>query len=101
MDIVHRPAKDHVNADGPSRIPDPLMQCNYYSYGYGVQDLPSGGCKHGIRDNEQWNRFHNGLDDAVPLAVRHISHEGSDIEPYDGVTWVEKYKAHYRKKILL
>ena len=29
MEIVHRPGKDHVNVDGLSRIPDPLMQCNY------------------------------------------------------------------------
>ena len=26
MGIVHRPGKDHVNADGLSRIPDPLVQ---------------------------------------------------------------------------
>ena len=43
MEIVHRPGKDHVNADGLSRIPDPLVQCNYYSYGCDVQDLPCGG----------------------------------------------------------
>ena len=28
MEIVHRPGMDHVNADGLSRIPDPLVQCN-------------------------------------------------------------------------
>ena len=33
MEIVHRPGMDHVNAYGLSRIPDPLVQCNYYSYG--------------------------------------------------------------------
>ena len=33
MEIVHRPGKDHVNADGLSRIPDPLVHCNYSSYG--------------------------------------------------------------------
>ena len=43
MEIVHRPGKDHVNSDGLSRIPDLLMQCNYYSYGCDVQDLPCGG----------------------------------------------------------
>ena len=43
MEIVHRPGKDHVNADGLSIIPDPLVQCNYYSYGCDVQDLPCGG----------------------------------------------------------
>ena len=30
MEIVHRPGKVYVNADGLSRIPDPLVQCNYY-----------------------------------------------------------------------
>ena len=53
MEIVHRPGKDHVNADGLSRIPDPLVQCNYYSYCYDVQDLPCGGCKYYVPANEQ------------------------------------------------
>ena len=39
MEIMHRPDKDHVNHDGLSRIPDPLVQCNYYSNGCDVQDL--------------------------------------------------------------
>ena len=38
MEIVHRPGKGHVNADGLSRIPDSLVQCNYYSYGCDVKD---------------------------------------------------------------
>ena len=42
MEIVHRHDKDHVNADRLSRIPDPLVQGNYYSYGCDVQDLPCG-----------------------------------------------------------
>ena len=66
MEIVHRPGKDHVNADGLSRIPDRLVQCNYYSYGCDVQDLPC------VRANEQWDMFHHEVDDIVPLAVRHI-----------------------------
>ena len=39
LEIVHRPGKDHVNADGLSRIQDPLVQCDYYSYGCDVQEL--------------------------------------------------------------
>ena len=78
MEIVHRPGKDHVNADGLSRIPDPLLQCNYYSYGCDVQDLTCGGCKYCVRANEQWDRFHEEVDDIVPLAVRHISQDKSD-----------------------
>ena len=36
MEIVHQHGKDHVNADGLSRIPDQLEQYNYYSYGCDV-----------------------------------------------------------------
>ena len=45
MQIVHMPGKKHVNADGLSRIPDPLTLCNCYSAGSNVEDLPCGGCK--------------------------------------------------------
>ena len=51
---VHRPGKDHVNDDGLSRMPDPQVQCNYYSYGCAVQDLPCGGCKYCVRANKQF-----------------------------------------------
>ena len=75
MEIVHRPSKDHVNFDGLSRIPDP--RCNNYYYGCDVQDLPCGGCKYCER--ARWI-------DVVPHAVRHISHDKSDIEPQEDVT---------------
>ena len=81
MEIVHRPGQDNENADGLSRIPDPLVQCNYYSYGCDVQDLPCGGCKYCVRANELWDRFHNEVNDIVPLAVRQISHDESDMLP--------------------
>ena len=89
--IVHRPGKGHVNADGLSRIPHPLVQCNYCSYGCDVQYLPCCGCKYCVRANEQWDRFHDEVDDIVPLAVRHISQDESDTEPHEDATWVEKY----------
>ena len=101
MEIVHRPGKDHVNADGLSRIPDPLVQCNYYSYGCDVQDLPCGGCKYCVRANEQWDRFHEDVDDIVPLAVRHIAQDESDTEPHEDVTWVEKYTTQDLRKMQL
>ena len=58
VEIVHRPGKDHVNADGLSRIPDLLVQCNYYSYGCDVQDLSCGGCLYCAQANKQWDRLH-------------------------------------------
>ena len=82
MDTVHIPGKDHVNADGMSRISDPLVHCNYYSYVCDVQELSCGGCKYRVRAIEQWDMFHDEVDDIVPLAVLHISHDGSDIEPH-------------------
>ena len=99
MEIVHRPGKDHVNADGLSKIPDPLMQCNYYSYDCGVQDLQCGDCKYCVRVNEQWDMFHDEVDDIVPLAVRHISQYESDTEPHEDVTWVEKYTTQDLRKM--
>ena len=101
MEIVHRPGKDHVNADGLPRIPDPLVNCNYDSYGCDVQNLPCSGCKYCVRANEQWDRFHDEVDSIVPLDVRHISHDGSDIEPHKDVTWMERYKAHDLRKMQL
>ena len=61
MEIVHQSGKDHVNADGLSRIPDPLVQCNYYSFDCDVEDLPCGDCKYVVLANEQWDRFHNEM----------------------------------------
>ena len=37
--------------------------------------------------------FHDEVDDIIRLAVRQISHDESDIEPHEDVTWVEKYTA--------
>ena len=66
MEIVHRPSKDHGNADGMLRIPDPLVQCNYYSYDCDVQDLPCSGCKYCVRASEQWGMFHDDGYDIGP-----------------------------------
>ena len=85
----------------PSIIPDPLVQCNFYSYGCDVQDLPCGGCKYCARANEHWDRFHDEVDDIVSLDVRQISHDQSDIEPYEDITWVEKYTAQDLRKMQL
>ena len=40
-----------------------------------------------------YRRMNNEVDDIVSLAVRQISHDESDIEPHEDVTWVENYTA--------
>ena len=98
---MHRSGKTHVIADGLSRIPDPLVQCNYYSYACDVQDLPCDDCNYCTRANEQWDMFHYEVDDVVLLTVRHISHDESDIEAQEDVTWIEKYRADDLRKMQL
>ena len=39
------------------------------------------------RMNNGIGRFHGEADDIVPLAVRQISHDESDIDPHEDVTW--------------
>ena len=41
------------------------------------------------------------MDDIVPLAVRQISHDESDIEPHEDVIWVDKYTAQDLKNMQL
>ena len=45
--------------------------------------------------------LHSEVDDLVPLAYRQISHDESDIEPHENVTWVEKYTAQDLRKMQL
>ena len=90
MQIVHRAGKNHVNADGLSRIPDPLTLCNCYSAGSNVEDLLCGGCKYCVRAHSNLEGFYNDVDDMVPLAIRHVSHDATDNVPKDDLTWVER-----------
>ena len=56
---------------------------------------------HVVSANELLNMFHDEVDDIVPLAVRQISHDESDIEPHEDDTWVEKYTAQELRKMQL
>ena len=47
------------------------------------------------------DRFHEDVDDIVPLAVRHIAQDESDTEPHEDVTWVEKYTTQDLRKMQL
>ena len=62
MEIVHRSGKKHQNADGLSRIPDSLLDCDCYH--------PCGGCNFCQRAHTQWSRFELDVDDVVPLSTK-------------------------------
>ena len=49
MEIIHRPGKFHGNADGMSRIPDTISECNCYEAGENLEKLPCGGCRYCTR----------------------------------------------------
>jgi transposase InsO family protein len=70
MTIQHRSGKQHGNADGLSRRPAGIPQCNCYEAGVHLEDLPCGGCKYCTRLHGEWHRFEEDVDDVVPLAVR-------------------------------
>ena len=81
MVIVHRKGKSHVNADGLSRIPDPLLYCNCYTAGCSVESLPCGGCHFCKRAHKEWARFEDDVDDVVPLAVHKIGSDVNRVHP--------------------
>ena len=101
MQIVHRAGKKHVHADGLVRMPDQLTLCNCYSSGSKVEDLPCGGCKYCVRSDSNWERFYNDVDDIVPLATRHVSHDATDNVPEDDLTCVERYRVENLRKMQL
>ena len=70
LQIMHRSGSKHSNADGLSRIPDRLSQCDCYRAGVDVELLPCGGCSYCTRAHQQWARFEEDVDDVVPLARR-------------------------------
>ena len=72
MTILHRSGRKHTNADGLSRIPDRLPQCNCYEEGKEIKTLPCGGCSFCQRCQLQWERFELDVDDVVPIAVRRV-----------------------------
>ena len=69
MEIVHRPGKRHANADGMSRIPDTVAECDCYLAGKDPSTLPGGGCHYCSRAHQQWSRFEYDVDDVVPSAI--------------------------------
>ena len=75
MTILHRPGKDHGNADGLSRIPSGST-CDCPSRPIEVRNLPCAEgdqvCSYCSKAQERWERFKEDVDYVVPLSVREI-----------------------------
>ena len=90
--IIHRKGAEHINADALSRLKDPFVECDCYTAGQNVSDLPCGGCNYCLRAHRQWARFNDDVDDIVPLAVRSIEVEAQDTDSSSAQTvsnWME------------
>ena len=70
--ILHRPGKDHTNADALSQIPDRAEPCDCYQAGTYLKDLPCEGCKYCTKLHGLWERFEDNVDNVVPIAVRSL-----------------------------
>ena len=91
MIVIHRPGKDHVNADALSRIPDLVDYCANYTNNIDVNQLPCFPCKFCARAHEQWSWFFDDVDYIVPLSIRKIK-LSTDIL-YHEENWALKYSA--------
>ena len=75
LKIQHRNGNLHSNADGLSRVPSGMKECNCYLAGKELSSLPCGGCKYCTRLHSQWAKFETEVDYVVPLAIRSLDEE--------------------------
>lgn len=70
--LKHRPGRKHANADSLSRPPVPDEMCYRYAMGGKLEDLPCfvDGCHYCRKAHENWARFTEDVDEAVPLGVQ-------------------------------
>lgn len=91
MEISHRPGGKHVNADALSRLSQD-EDCLEYRHNVLPEQLPCGGCNYCTKKHQEWSRFIDSVDDAVPLAqpspaIRTVTH-GDNPSPWiNGYSW--------------
>ena len=73
--IVHRAGKLHTNADALSRLPLEIQYCSCCKPGQSLEKLPCKGCKYCQRCVDQWEQFHEEVDDIIPLSLRRLTTE--------------------------
>ncbi|GFO16517.1 Pol polyprotein [Plakobranchus ocellatus] len=69
MEIIHRPGKQHGNADALSRMPHG-EECPSYNASSLLTALPCGGCKYCQRMQRSWGKFMEEVDDVIPYLVQ-------------------------------
>lgn len=77
MTVLHRPGKDHGNADALSRFVSQSTPCANYRANIKLEDLPCGGCKYCAKAYRDWRGFEEDVDDIVPLGRKVCSVEVS------------------------
>ena len=70
MRIVHRPGKNHGNADALSRAVQEEDPCFSYRAGSALADLPCGGCPYCTKAHQNWRGFEESVNDVVGLSAR-------------------------------
>ena len=65
--VIHWSGKTHQNVDGLSSIPDAISDCKWYNAGKDLKTLPCGGCAFSKQAVEQWSKFHDQVDDVIPM----------------------------------
>ena len=88
MRIEHRKGVLHSNADSLSRVSTSQRECDCYEAGKLLSSLPCGGCKYCTQKHRDWEKFHEDIDDVVPLAV--VRTVGVSLTP--NVTWLRNYQ---------
>jgi hypothetical protein len=68
MILRHRSGSKHGNADALSRPKIPVDLCAFYRVGVKLEELPCKGCKYCRKRHEEWNKFIEDVDEAIPLA---------------------------------
>ena len=96
--LIHRPGKDHVNADVLSRLTEDKV-CFNYTGEISPDQLKCHPCHYCSRAHNQWDRFLDEVDYVIPLTVRTIEVSQATPTPAQIATWVPNYTAEELRQL--
>ena len=97
MVLIHRPGKDHINADFLSRITEQDM-CNNYNGNVKPRDLPCAPCNYCDRMHKDWERFLEEIDYVVPLSIRSLG-VSEELSSQQVTNWLPNYTAEDLRRL--